>query len=131
MNDYGHGNEKNPTRSLTDAEIAQMTQDERDELMAECDWEPADPTVCDACAAYMYEPEPEYRVEIADVVMVRVSGLHNGVIADFIRWTVHSGCLAYLGTSSSGLGSYQACHWTADVGKIKRWFEDRGMVVSL
>lgn len=130
MNEYGHGNQEDPVRLLTDDEIAEMTQDERDELMAECDWEPADPDVCDACAAYLFTPVKETSVEVVDVVMVRIKGVTTQLLSEFLRWQMDTGAMAYLGTSSNGLGTYQACHRASDVGEIKRWFEDRGIVVT-
>lgn len=46
-----------PKREKTDAEIKAMSPDQRFDLMSECDYEPADPKVCDACAAYMISQE--------------------------------------------------------------------------
>lgn len=51
----GHGETDWPHRVLTDAEIWAMTASERKDLMAECDYEPALPESCDACAAYVIQ----------------------------------------------------------------------------
>lgn len=53
MNEYGHGKVENPRRHLSDAEIIALSDGAAFDLMSECDYEPAQPTICDACAAYL------------------------------------------------------------------------------
>lgn len=46
-NDYGH-----KPKTLSAMELAALSDVELEELMGQCDMEPSDPEVCDACAAY-------------------------------------------------------------------------------
>jgi hypothetical protein len=52
-NEYGHGKERNPRRKLTDEQIKALSESEAYDLMSQCDFEPADPDICDPCAAYV------------------------------------------------------------------------------
>lgn len=44
-------------RFLSDDNIRALTPEQRFDLMSECDTEPADESVCDACAAYLIAQE--------------------------------------------------------------------------